>query len=105
VLVANGAARRLADDENVVALWRLLVGLVASGIWWLTVIVGSMAIMGAARGAIAVAGAGLVTALGLLAWRPWCLAVVATFNALQAPDLSEAVRELREETLRWHASR
>jgi 1-acyl-sn-glycerol-3-phosphate acyltransferase len=105
ILAADGAARRLADDENVVALWRLLAGLAASCIWWLMLVIGAMVLMGAARGTMAVIGAALITALGLLAWRPWRLAVVTTFNAIRFPDLSKPVRELREETLRWYASR
>ena len=104
ILAAYGAARRLADDENVVALWRLLAGLAASCIWWLMLVIGAMLIMGAARGTMAIIGAALITALGLHAWRPWRLAVVATFNAIRFPDLSKPVRELREATLRWYDS-
>ena len=104
ILAAYGAARRLADDENVVALWRLLAGLAASCIWWLMLVIGAMLIMGAARGTMAIIGAALITALGLHVWRPWRLAVVATFNAMRSPDLSKPVRELREATLRWYDS-
>jgi hypothetical protein len=89
----------------VIALWRLLAGLPAAILWWVVVGIALTLLAGASQALIAVALAAALTLAGLLAWRPWRMASTAIRNAMLVPKLRPAICVLREETVRWYASR
>jgi 1-acyl-sn-glycerol-3-phosphate acyltransferase len=103
LLAARSIAVRRADAPNVVALWRMLAGMPAALLWWLTSGLLLAALAGGLAAPIALAAAALTLA-GLLIWRPWGTAATMLANAVLAPDLGLTVCTVREETLRWFAS-
>jgi len=105
LLAANLAARRYADAENVVALWRALAGLASALIWWLVLASLLLVTTGGMFGTVLLLLALLITWAGLRAWRLWRMATVELVNTLRAPMLGKAVCALREETLTWSAAR
>lgn len=90
------AGRYFPDERNVVALWRLLVGLPILAIW-AAAIVGT----GAATGAWwVVAGYLGVTLGGLIAWYRYKKLAVATLNGLRFPSLRGPLLAFRETVIR-----
>lgn len=90
LLAAVWAARRFADAPNVVALWRVLVGLPALVLWAPAAATAAFAAHGPAASLAYVAG----SAAGALAWPRVQRAFVALANAVARPDLAARVRRL-----------
>ncbi len=102
--IANGpplaaafvAARRFADDRNVIALWRLLAGVPMLIVW--TPLVLGLAL--AFAGPIAVASASLVTWLGILSWDRARASACGLWNRITVPDLEARIRSARDQIRR-----
>ncbi len=89
------AARRMADGPNVITLWRLLVGLPSSLLWWGTV---SVTLLACGLGAWLVQGALLTFIALLLADRTRKLAV-SVWNGLTCRELAGPAREFQKSIL------
>lgn len=90
------AGCRLADDRNVIALWRVLVG-VPCGVLWLAAVGAGAAASGATAAFVAYAA---VTIGGWLAWYRFKKLAVATVNGLLHPDLRQPLLAFRLQVLR-----
>jgi len=93
---ASWAGWRFPDDRNVIALWRLLVGLPALVIWLIAV--------GVVAGVLAewrlLAGYALLSLVGTLAWYRYKKLGVATLNGLAHPGLRAPMLAFRAAVLR-----
>jgi len=89
------AGRRFPDDRNVIALWRMLVGLPALLGWTLVVIGISIAVTDWRVAAVHA----VVTLGGILAWYRYKKLAVATVNGLRFPSLTETLLGFRRTVL------
>jgi len=85
------AGRHFPDERNVVALWRLLVGLPALFGWTLAVIGISIAVTDWRLAAVYV----VATLAGILAWYRYKKLAVATLNGLRFPSLRKTLLGFR----------
>ncbi len=90
------AGRRFPDDRNVIALWRLLVGLPVL-LGWVVVVIG-ISIAGTDWGVAAVYAT--ATVAGILAWYRYKKLAVATLNGLRFPSLRETLLGFRITVIR-----
>jgi 1-acyl-sn-glycerol-3-phosphate acyltransferase len=89
-LLAGGfAARRFADDRNVIALWRILVGLPVFALWFTAV----SATFAALAGWPWALGYALLTMAALKVWSRTRKLAVAVGNAVRHPDLAPRAHE------------
>ncbi len=92
---AAWAGRRFPDDRNVIALWRLLVGL--------PVLAGWSIVMGVVLAALGdwrwLVGYAVASALGIFAWYRYKKLGVATLNGLLHPGLRRPMLDFRETVL------
>ena len=95
VAAAWWAGRTLPDDRNVIALWRLLVGLPALALW--TIMVAMTCLLAGHPGLFA--GHLLVTWLGLGSWYRFKKLAVTVGNTWRARDLAPRLRALHETLL------
>lgn len=92
-LLAGGvAARKLADDRNVIALWRIMVGLPVLVIWFMAM----TAILGATAGWPWALGYVALTGVSLQAWHRTRKLAVAVGNAIRHPDLIPVARKFHQ---------
>lgn len=96
ILAGHIASRKLPDDLNVVAFWRILVGFPAL-LLWLAVIVPALWISGGPRLALAYIG---ISVAGLKLYYRVRKLSIALFNSVRAPALRPALLALRETLLR-----
>lgn len=90
------AGRHFPDDRNVVALWRLLVGLPAL-LGWALVVIGISITVADWRGAAVYA---VATLAGIQAWYRYKKLAVAVVNGLRFPSLTETLLGFRETVIR-----
>jgi len=93
---AAWAGSHFPDARNVVALWRLLVGLPVLFLWACVVLLAAVA---TGSGWLALAYV-LATPLGILAWYRYKKLAVATLNGLRYPGLRGPLLEFRETVIR-----
>ena len=93
---ATWAGWRFPDDRNVIALWRLLVGLPALVLW--VIAIGVVAVVLAEWRLLA--GYALLSLIGTHAWYRYKKLGVATLNGLAHPGLREPMLAFREAVLR-----
>lgn len=89
------AARKLADDRNVVALWRILVGLPLFALWFLA----TTTALSYWAGPLGAVGYAAVTFGAVKAWYRAKKLAVAVGNAVRHPDLAPRAQELHEALL------
>lgn len=90
------AARRFADGPNVIALWRILVGVPVFGIWSLACLVS----LGVALGPAWAGGYLALTAIAIAGWYRAKKLAVTVRNGLFAASLRPAALHLRDLILR-----
>lgn len=95
LLAAWIAARKFADDRNVIALWRILVGLPVLALWFPAVTT-VLAISAGWSWAIAYV---LLTLAALQAWYRTRKLAVAVGNAIRHPNLAPRAQEFHEALL------
>lgn len=82
------AGRRLADAPNTVALWRMLIGIPLTALWWLAVLM----IAWVLRSWSLLAGYLTITALGLVVYPELCVRVPMLLNALRQRSRNDVER-------------
>lgn len=95
-LAAWWAGRALPDDRNVVALWRILVGVPASFLWSLAVVAAALLLGHPAW----ILGWALVSAIGVKGWYRMKKLAVALRNAWVIRDLGPRLLDLQARLLR-----
>lgn len=90
-LAAYWAGEKLPDDWNVIALWRILVGMPAFALWGLAVLV-TAGLKGHPGWALAWA---VSTCAGLLGWSRVKKLCVSLHNAVRCRELCEPLRRLQ----------
>ena len=95
LLAAGWAGRKFPDGPNVVALWRILVGVPLFLVWTLALVLASI-VSGHAIAIVALVG---IDGIALLLWRRTHRLAVAVHNAVFARELRPAAMAFRETIL------
>lgn len=92
------AARSLADDDNVITLWRLLTAIPLVLLEWLAGLVFLFLFCSAGTAAMAAALYLVVTAAGIQVYHPWKCLLIKTVNQFTRPvqDIRNLIQKIRQ---------